>query len=167
VDVPAERRRLGYVPQDSALFPHSTSSETSRSVSATAARERRDRAGAWLTKTGPSPTSRGRRIAALSGGERQRASPWARALRARSPAASCWMSRSRRSIPPRAASCGPLSALARRLAAAGADRSHDPSGWHRSRIASRVMERGRIVQQGTASSLRAAPVSDFVAGFTA
>jgi ABC-type proline/glycine betaine transport system ATPase subunit len=29
------------------------------------------------------------------------------------------------------------------------------------------MERGRIVQQGTAEELRAAPVSDFVAGFAA
>jgi len=85
VDVPAERRCLGYVPQDSALFPHlDVLGNVAFGLGHLPRAERRDRAGAWLTKLGVSDLAR-RRIAALSGGERQRVA-LARAL-AREPRA--------------------------------------------------------------------------------
>jgi molybdate transport system ATP-binding protein len=126
--------------------------------------ERRDRAGAWLTKLGVSQLAR-RRTTALSGGERQRVA-LARAL-AREPRA-LLLDEPFASLDPTARR--ELRASFRRWLAEwrlpALIVSHDPADASVvDRIA--VMERGRIVQQGTAEELRAAPVSDFVAGFAA
>ena len=165
VDVPAERRRLGYVPQDSALFPHlDVLGNVAFGLGHLPRAERRDRAGAWLTKLGVSHLAR-RRIAALSGGERQRVA-LARAL-AREPRA-LLLDEPFASLDPTARR--ELRASFRRWLAEwrlpALIVSHDPAdALVADRIA--VMERGRIVQQGTADELRAAPISDFVAGFAA
>ena len=64
VDVPAERRCLGYVPQDSALFPHlDVLGNVAFGLGHLPRAERRDRAGAWLTKLGVSDLARRRTIA--------------------------------------------------------------------------------------------------------
>jgi ABC-type sulfate/molybdate transport systems ATPase subunit len=163
VDVPAERRCLGYVPQDSALFPHlDVLGNVAFGLGHLPRAERRDRAGAWLTKLGVSDLGR-RRIAALSGGERQRVA-LARSL-ARQPRA-LLLDEPFASLDPTARRELRIS-LRRWLAEWRLPAlivSHDPADASvADRIA--VMERGRIVQQGTAGELRAAPVSDFVAGF--
>jgi len=106
-----------------------------------------------------------RRTAALSGGERQRVA-LARAL-AREPRA-LLLDEPFASLDP--TSRRELRASVRRWLAEwrlpALIVSHDPADASvADRIA--VMERGRIVQQGTAEQLRAAPVSDFVAGFAA
>ncbi|MBX5482966.1 MAG: ATP-binding cassette domain-containing protein [Myxococcaceae bacterium] len=76
VDVPVEERRLGYVPQDAALFPHLSARENVRfalDVSGTLARrERNARALQLLGELGVGPDAASRRPAELSGGERQR-----------------------------------------------------------------------------------------------
>ena len=165
VDVPAERRRLGYVPQDSALFPHlDVLGNVAFGLGHLPRAERRDRASAWLTKLGVSQLAR-RRTTALSGGERQRVA-LARAL-AREPRA-LLLDEPFASLDPTARR--ELRASFRRWLAEwrlpALIVSHDPADASVvDRIA--VMERGRIVQQGTAEELRAAPVSDFVAGFAA
>src|SRR5581483_9713778 len=69
IDLPPEDRRLGYLPQDYALFPH-------LDVQANVAfglrgKDRRERASRWLERLGAAHLS-ARRISALSGGERQR-----------------------------------------------------------------------------------------------
>jgi molybdate transport system ATP-binding protein len=163
VDVPAERRRLGYVPQHSALFPHlDVVGNVAFGLGHLSRAERRDRADAWLKRLGVFDLAR-RRTAALSGGERQRVA-LARAL-ARGPRA-LLLDEPFASLDPtarrelRASVRGWLAEW--RLPALIV--SHDPAdAFVADRIA--VMEGGRIVQQGTADELRAAPVSDFVAGF--
>src|SRR5437660_7527314 len=71
-DVPAEDRRLGYVPQDYALFPHLDGlGNVAFGLAGLPRRERRARAAAWLERMGASHLAQ-RRAGALSGGERQR-----------------------------------------------------------------------------------------------
>ncbi len=164
-DLPAERRRCGYVFQDYALFPHMTALANvgygirggSRSVRRRAAQER-------LDALGLSPRANAR-PAQLSGGERQRVA-LARAL-ASDPAALLFDE--------------PLAALdpttragaARELAATLAEArvptilvTHDfeQAALLGSEVA--VLECGRIVQRGAAAELAAAPASAFVADLT-
>jgi iron(III) transport system ATP-binding protein len=68
--VPPERRRIGYVPQDGALFPHLTVAQNIGLGVARAAR--RDRVAQLLEQVGLAPNFAGRMPAQLSGGERQR-----------------------------------------------------------------------------------------------
>src|SRR5207245_1331132 len=71
-DVPAEDRRLGYVPQDYALFPHLDGlGNVAFGLAGLPRRERRARAAAWHERMGASHLAH-RRVGALSGGERQR-----------------------------------------------------------------------------------------------
>ncbi|HMC33724.1 MAG TPA: ATP-binding cassette domain-containing protein, partial [Myxococcales bacterium] len=71
-DVPAEDRRLGYVPQDYALFPLLDGlGNVAFGLAGLPRRERRARAAAWLGRMGASHLAH-RRVGALSGGERQR-----------------------------------------------------------------------------------------------
>jgi molybdate transport system ATP-binding protein len=72
VDVPASRRRAGYVFQNLALFPHMTALENVEfAVGAAARRERRAKAVALLERFRVGHTAR-RRPRAVSGGEAQR-----------------------------------------------------------------------------------------------
>jgi molybdate transport system ATP-binding protein len=165
LDVPAEDRRLGYVPQDYALFPHLDAlGNVAFGLAGFPRRERLARAAAWLGRMGASHLAH-RRVEALSGGERQRVA-LTRAL-AREPRAllldepfASLDSSARREL--RASLRRSL--LEWRLPALIV--SHDPDdAMLADRIA--VLERGRIVQQGTREELRAAPSSAFVAGFAA
>jgi molybdate transport system ATP-binding protein len=161
-DVPPEQRRVGYVFQDYALFPHLSAW---RNVAYALPREsRRERALELLDRLKIADRADARPHE-LSGGERQRVA-LARALAAR----------------PRALLLDePLSALdARTRAHAGRELAtalreadvpallvtHDfaEASLLGDRVA--VVDRGRIVQHGTAAELAATPGSAFVADFT-
>ncbi len=77
--VPAHRRRIGYVAQDGALFPHLTVAANVLFGLPRAARRQRHRAEALLDAVGLSAAFAGRQPHELSGGEQQRVS-LARAL---------------------------------------------------------------------------------------
>ena len=170
IDVPTEERRIGYVPQDYALFPHLTVVENVEFAldcgGARLARgPRRDAALALLAELEVAALA-GRRPATLSGGERQRVA-LARAL-AVSPQAllldeplAALDVGARRQV--RAFLAGYLA----RLGLPAIVVTHDPADAFAlgERIA--VIEAGRLVQVGSADELRAAPASPFVAEFVA
>jgi molybdate transport system ATP-binding protein len=162
VDVAPERRRIGYVFQEYALFPHL---RVWQNVAyPLRGGERRERALELLDRFGIARLA-DERPRTLSGGERQRVAV-ARAL-ARKPAAllldeplSALDSRSR------AAAGRELGAV---LAEAGVPAllvTHDftEAALLGTRVS--VIDGGRIVQEGTAAELAAAPASAFVADFT-
>jgi len=164
VALPAERRRCGYLFQEYALFGHLSAWRNVAYALHELPRARREpRARELLERFGLGDRADAR-PATLSGGERQRVA-LARAL-ARRPAALLLDE--------------PLSALdARTRAAAGRELAsvirdagvpvllvtHDfaEAAMLADRVA--VMDRGRVLQQGTASALAAAPASAFVADF--
>jgi molybdate transport system ATP-binding protein len=164
IDVPPERRRCGYLFQEYALFGHlSAWRNVAYALHETPRGERETRARALLERFGLGDRADAR-PAVLSGGERQRVA-LARAL-ARRPAALLLDE--------------PLSALDARTGAAAAREladviraagvpvllvTHDftEAALLGDRVA--VMDRGRAVQQGSASELAAAPASAFVADF--
>jgi molybdate transport system ATP-binding protein len=164
-NLPIEERELGYLPQDYALFPHlDVMANATFGLSRLQPEERVRRAAQWLEKLGVAHLSR-RSVAALSGGERQRVA-LARAL-AREPRALL--------LDEPFASLDPVARRELRQAMRGWLRqwelpalivSHDPAdAVLGDRIA--VIERGRIVQQGTLDNLRQSPASTFVSGFAA
>jgi molybdate transport system ATP-binding protein len=161
IDVPVEERRLGYLPQDYALFPHlDVLRNVTFGLPMLGRAERVRRATGWLERLGAAHLAR-RSPAELSGGERQRVA-LARAL-ARQPHALL--------LDEPFAS---LDAVARRDLRASLRRwlaewqlpalivSHDGAD---AVLGDRifVMEAGRVVQAGTVDELRRAPASDFVA----
>ena len=165
VDVAPERRRCGYLFQEYALFGHlSAWRNVAYALHETPRGEREARARELLGRFGLAERADAR-PATLSGGERQRVA-LARAL-ARRPAALLLDE--------------PLSALDARTRAAAARElggviraagvpvllvTHDftEAALLGDRVA--VMDGGRIVQDGPASALAAAPASAFVADFT-
>jgi molybdate transport system ATP-binding protein len=163
ISVPIEDRRLGYVPQRYALFPHMTvATNVAYGIGGDGA-ARRDRARQLLGELGVGHLA-DRRTSRLSGGESQRVA-LARAM----------------AISPRALLLDePMAALdagarrkvrrflAARLAAFAVPTvvvSHDidDAVGLGGRIA--VLERGRIAQIGDIDELRAAPATPFVADF--
>jgi len=165
VDVPAERRRCGYLFQEYALFGHLCAwrnvayalHETPRSERERRARELLDRFGLAARADA--------RPGTLSGGERQRVA-LARAL-ARRPAALLL------DEPLSALDARTRAAAARELAGVIRDAgvpvllvTHDfaEAALLGDRVA--VMDGGRVLQEGSASGLAAAPASAFVADFT-
>jgi molybdate transport system ATP-binding protein len=161
IDVPVEDRRLGYLPQDYALFPHlDVLRNVTFGLPMLGRAERVRRATAWLERLGAAHLER-RSPAELSGGERQRVA-LARAL-AREPHALL--------LDEPFAS---LDAVARRDLRASLRTwlrewqlpalvvSHDAAD---AVLGDRifVMEGGRVVQHGTLDEVRRAPVSAFVA----
>jgi ABC-type sulfate/molybdate transport systems ATPase subunit len=165
VDVPAEHRRLGYVPQHSSLFPHlDVLGNVAFGLGNLGRAGRLARAAAWLERLGVAHLAR-RRVSALSGGERQRVAlaralaPEPRALLLDEPFASLDPS-ARHQLR------GAFGRWLAELRLPAVIVSHDPAD---ASVADRIaiLEAGRIVQQGTAEQLRAAPASEFVAGFAA
>ncbi|MFL5411265.1 MAG: ABC transporter ATP-binding protein [Myxococcales bacterium] len=163
IDVPAEDRELGYLPQDYALFPHLDVMRNAMFGLAQLPRaERMGRAGEWLERLGVGHLAR-RYPAGLSGGERQRVA-LARAL-ARDPRALL--------LDEPFASLDPVARRELRVSLRAWLRSwrlpalivsHDPADAALAdRIA--VVEKGRVVQQGTLLELRQAAATSFVSGF--
>ncbi|HZI91664.1 MAG TPA: ABC transporter ATP-binding protein [Thermoleophilaceae bacterium] len=165
LDAAPERRRLGYLFQDYALFPNlSAWRNVAYGMAGVPRQQRRERATALLERFGMAAHADSR-PGTLSGGERQRVA-LARAL-ARAPRALLLDE--------------PLSALdARTRAHAGRELAgllaeaavpailvtHDfeEAALLADRVA--VMDAGRVVQIGTAAELAAAPASSFVADLT-
>jgi molybdate transport system ATP-binding protein len=165
VYVPAEQRRCGYVFQDYALFPHMSAwQNVAYPLRRLGRRERRSRAIELLERLGLGERAEAR-PSSLSGGERQRVA-LARVL-ARGPEVLLL------DEPLSALDARTRAAAARELAdvlrASGAPAllvTHDFT--EAAQLGDRVgiIDAGRIVQQGTASELAAAPRSAFVADFT-
>jgi len=162
IDVPPEERGLAYVPQDYALFPHmDVLRNATFGLAALDRREQVRRATSWLERLGAGHLVE-RFPAALSGGERQRVA-LARAL-ARTPRA-LLLDEPFASLDPiaRQELRGSLAGWLREWRLPALVVSHDlADAALADRIA--VIERGRVVQQGTLAELRRAPRSDFVAG---
>ena len=162
VDLPPETRRLGYLPQDYALFPHL---DVRGNVGfGLRPHQRAARTQEVLEALQIAPLA-DRRVQELSGGERQKVA-LARALAPRPLALlldepfAALDTQARRQL--RQFLSAQLEAL--RLPALVV--SHDPAD---AGVGRRIlmMERGRIVQEGTFEAMRAAPATPFVAEWTA
>ncbi|HLV67161.1 MAG TPA: ATP-binding cassette domain-containing protein [Polyangiaceae bacterium] len=170
IDVPIERRRIGYLPQDYALFPHLSVRENLEFALASAeptlsSVQRRQRVDAHLDELGLGPYAH-RSPRTLSGGEKQRVA-LARAL----------------SVAPRALLLDePLAALdvhsrgeVRAFLAEYLERvalptlvvTHDAADARHLARRIAVIEDGKIVQVGTWHELAANPQSRFVSEFVA
>jgi molybdate transport system ATP-binding protein len=165
INLPPEKRRCGYVFQDYALFGHLTAwQNVAYGLRELGRRERRARAEALLDRFGLLARADAH-PGTLSGGERQRVAV-ARAL-AREPAALLFDEPlSALDATTRARSSRELAAVLRDAGVPAILVTHDFSeaALLGSRVA--VMDRGRILQCGTADELAAAPASAFVADFT-
>jgi molybdate transport system ATP-binding protein len=165
IDVPAERRRCGYVFQDYALFPHlSAWQNVAYPLRGLGRRARRARAMELLERLGLAERAEAR-PGGLSGGERQRVA-LARAL-ARGPEVllldeplSALDARTR------AGAARELAGVLRATEAPALLVTHDFT--EAAQLGDRVgiVDAGRVVQEGTPSELAAAPRSAFVADFT-
>ena len=157
VDLPPERRRVGFVFQDYALFPHMTVEENVRYAG-------RDRVDELLGRLEIAHLARVR-PEALSGGERQRVG-LARAL-ARDPAVLLLDEPlSALDAHTRAAVRGELRELLEgfRLPALLVTHDYEDAAALADRIG--VLVEGRLLQLATPSELIAAPADPFVASFT-
>ena len=165
IDLPAERRRCGYVFQEYALFGHLSAWRNVAYALREAPRgERESRARALLDRFGLGAHADAR-PATLSGGERQRVAV-ARALARRPAALLLDEPLSALDTRTRAAAARELGGLIREVAVPVLLVTHDfgEAALLGDRVA--VMDSGRVVQGGTASALAAEPASAFVADFT-
>ena len=152
--LPPEQRKLGYVPQDYALFPHLDVEGNVAFGSHSAPRTRE-----LLDQLQLAPLAQ-RSIATLSGGERQRVAlaralaPQPKALLLDEPFAAL-DAQARRQL--RASLSRWLSELKLPALVVSHDPADAPLGQ---RIV--VLERGRVVQEGSLAELRAKPATAFV-----
>lgn len=162
---PPERRHLGYLFQDYALFAHlSLWRNVAYGMDGLARGERRARAVALLDRFGLGARA-DERPGALSGGERQRVA-LARALARRPRALLLDEPLSALDARTRAAATRELSTLLAELDVPTLLVSHDfgEAALLADRVA--VIDAGRVVQAGTPAELVAAPASSFVADLT-
>ena len=165
IDVPAERRRCGYVFQDYALFPHlSAWQNVAYALRGVSRAERRKRALDLLERFGLAHRADAR-PRTLSGGERQRVAV-ARALARRPEVLLLDEPLSALDARTRADAARELGALLRESEAPALLVTHDFAEAAQLGDRVGVIDRGRVIQQGTASQLAAAPSSAFVADFT-
>ncbi len=168
IDLPIERRRIGFVPQGYGLFPHLTVLDNvafglSTGPNRQPRAARRQAATAMLTALDVAHLAQ-RLPARLSGGEQQRVA-LARAL-VIDPALllldeplAALDATARRSV--RAFLASQLRALGRPSLVV----THDPRDVAAIGATVCVLENGRLVQRGPLAALRAAPATDFVAEF--
>ena len=165
VDIPPERRRVGFVFQDHALFTHLSASRNVAYALADLPRpERAMRARALLDRVGIGDRADAR-PAELSGGERQRVA-LARAL-ARDPAV-LLLDEPLSSLDARtrARASALLFQTLRDTEVPAVLVTHDFAEAAQLADDVAVLDGGRVVQRGSPSALAAAPVSAFVADFT-
>jgi molybdate transport system ATP-binding protein len=165
IDVPAELRRCGYVFQDYALFPHLNAwQNVAYPLRGISRHERRARALELLERFGLADRADAR-PRTLSGGERQRVAV-ARALARRPDVLLLDEPLSALDSRTRADAARELGALLRESDAPALLVTHDFAEAAQLGDRVGVIDRGRVIQQGTASELAAAPRSAFVADFT-
>jgi molybdate transport system ATP-binding protein len=162
LDVPPEQRRLAYLPQDLALFPHlSAADNVAFGLAGRPRRARRAQARALLDRLGVGALA-DRRPATLSGGERQRVA-LARALAVEPRALlldeplAALDAEARAEV--RAFLCATLRELGRPFIVV----SHDGGDVRALGAPVVVLEGGRVVQRGDAAALARAPATPFVA----
>ena len=165
IDVEPERRRCGYLFQEYALFPHlSGRQNVAYPLRGVPRRERRQRALALLERFGVAHLADAR-PRTMSGGERQRVA-LARALARRPEALLLDEPLSALDARTRAAASRELAAVLRETGVPTLLVTHDftEAALLGDRVG--VVDGGRVVQEGTAAELAAAPASAFVADFT-
>ena len=165
VDVPAERRRCGYVFQHYALFPHLTAwQNVAYPLREIPRRQRRPRAVELLERFGLAERSSARPHT-LSGGERQRVA-LARALSRRPEVLLLDEPLSALDTRTRAEAARELGSVLRETEAPALLVTHDFA--EAAQLGDRVgiIDAGQVVQLGTPSELAASPHSAFVADFT-
>jgi ABC-type Fe3+/spermidine/putrescine transport system ATPase subunit len=161
-ELPVEERRLAWVPQSYALFPHLTAEENVRfALAARPRRERRARARELLEQLGVGHVA-ARRPAELSGGERQRVA-LARALGVDPRALLLDEPLAALDVENRAAVRGFLAAELAALGRPWILVTHDVADVRALGAPVAVLERGRVVQRGAAEELARAPATPFVA----
>jgi molybdate transport system ATP-binding protein len=165
VDVPPERRRCGYVFQEYALFPHlSAWQNVAYPLRGMPRAQRRERALELLGRFGLRELAEAR-PRTLSGGERQRVAV-ARALARRPAVLLLDEPLSALDARTRASASRELAAVLRDVEVPALLVTHDFAEAAQLGDRVGVIDSGRVVQQGTASELAAAPRSAFVADFT-
>ena len=165
IDTPPEGRRCGYVFQDYALFPHLCAwRNVAYGLGDLPRSQRRARALELLERLGLAGRTDAR-PATLSGGERQRVA-LARALARRGDVLLLDEPLSALDARTRADATHAVVEILRETEAPVILVTHDFADAALLGDEVAVIDRGRVVQQGTASSLAAAPGSAFVANFT-
>ncbi len=165
IELPAERRRCGFVFQDYALFPHlSAWQNVAYPLRGLGRAERRSRALELLERFGLGDRAEAR-PGSLSGGERQRVA-LARVLAREPEVLLLDEPLSALDARTRAAAARELAAVLRASEAPALLVTHDFS--EAAQLGDRVgiVDSGRVVQEGTPSELAATPRSAFVADFT-
>jgi molybdate transport system ATP-binding protein len=166
VDVPTEDRRIAYVPQDYALFPHLTAAanvEFALGCRPGDRRERGERARALLDRLGALAYA-GRLPATLSGGERQRVA-LARALATEPKALLFDEPFAALDVEARDGVRGYLRARLAELRLPAVIVTHDRADVEAIGAAVVVLENGRVVQRGSLAQLEANPATAYVARF--
>jgi molybdate transport system ATP-binding protein len=164
--LPVEDRRLAWVPQGYALFPHLSAEDNVRfALAARAPRERTARARELLAQLGVAHVA-ARRPAELSGGERQRVA-LARALAVDPRALLLDEPLAALDVETRAAVRAFLAAELAELGRPWILVTHDPADVRALGAPVAVVEQGRIVQRGDAAEIEREPRGAFVRTFFA
>jgi molybdate transport system ATP-binding protein len=165
IDVPPEGRRCGYVFQEYALFPHLTAwQNVAYPLRGMSRSDRRERAQALLERFGMGGLADAR-PRTLSGGERQRVAV-ARVLARRPGVLLLDEPLSALDARTRAGAARELESVLREVEVPALLVTHDFAEAARLGDRVGVIDAGRVVQEGTATQLAAAPRSAFVADFT-